>query len=200
MEYVAQQGEFTTTYVVLMAMAGILAAVSLLTNSVPVLIGAMVVAPALGPLGLVAFALVDRQLSLAFHGLWVTVAGILIAMLFTVLTTWVMNVTNVLPPEVNLLDKPLLEERVRPGWYSVAAAVAAGVAGTIAIAQKKTDTLVGVVAALALVPAAGAAGIALLSQDPVRSLGGLMLLGINIGLVILTGVITLLVMRPDKQK
>ncbi len=69
------------------------------------------------------------------------------------LMTWVMNVTGVIPPETNLLNKPLLEERVHPGWYSVAAALAAGVAGTIALPKQKTDTLVGTVAALALVPA-----------------------------------------------
>jgi hypothetical protein len=53
------------------------------------------------------------------------------------LTTWIMNMTNVLPPEANLLEKALLEERVRPGWYSVAAAIAGGIAGTIALAQKR---------------------------------------------------------------
>jgi uncharacterized membrane protein len=64
--------------------------------------------------------------------------------------------------------------------------------------EEKTDTLVGVVAALALVPAAAAASIALLSGDPIRSLGGVLLLAINVTVIILTGIITLLVIRPDK--
>lgn len=200
LEHVAQQAKFDVIYSVLMATGGILAAVALLTNSVPILVGSMVVAPALPPLGLIAFALAARQPSLAFRGLWIAVVGLLIATLFAVLTTWIMNVTNVIPPETNLLDKPLLEERVRPGWYSVVAAMAGGIAGAIALAQKKTDTLVGVVAALALVPATGAAGIAMLSDDPMRSLGGLALLGINMGLVVVAGLLTLLVMRPDKQE
>ena len=55
---VAEQATFDTTYVVFMVAAGVLSAVALLTSSVPVLIGAMVVAPALAPLALVAFALV----------------------------------------------------------------------------------------------------------------------------------------------
>lgn len=199
LEHVAKEAAFSTAYSVLMAAAGVLAAVSLLTNSVPILVGAMVVAPAFNPLALVAFALVARQPSLAFRGLWVAVVGLLIATLFAVLTTWVMNVTGVIPAETNLLNKPLLEERVRPGWFSVVAAAAGGIAGTVGLMQKKTDTLVGVVAALALVPAAGAAGIAMLSRDASRSWGGLALLGINVGLIVLTGIVTLLVMRPNEQ-
>jgi uncharacterized hydrophobic protein (TIGR00271 family) len=200
LQHVAAQAEFSVSYVVLMATAGVLAAVALLTNSVPILIGAMVVAPAFGPLALISFALVGRQPPLALRGVWVAGVGLLVATGSAMLTTWLMNVTHVLPPEANLLNKPLLEERVHPGWYSVAAALAGGAAGTIALIQQKTDTLVGVVAALALVPAAAAGGIALLSRDPVRSLGGLGLLGINVGLIVVTGVVTLLLMRPGQHE
>ena len=198
LEHVEQQAEFGVIYMVLMAAGGVLAAVALLTNSVPILVGSMVVAPAFPPLALIAFALAAGRPSLAFRGLWIAVVGLLIATLFAILTTWVMNVTNVIPPETNLLNKPLLEERVRPGWYTVVAAAAGGIAGAVALARKKTDTLVGVVAALALVPATGAAGIAMLSSDPTRSLGGLALLGINMALIVIAGVITLFVLRPDQ--
>lgn len=197
---VAKQGELSASYLVLMATAGVLAAVALLTNSVPVLIGAMIVAPAFGPLALVAFALAGGKRRLALRGVGVAAAGILVSTVFAMLTTWFMNVTGVLPGEANLLDKPLLEERVNPGWWSVAAAMAAGIAGTLALNENKTDTVIGTVAALALVPAAGAAGIAFMSQDPVRGLGGLALLGINVGLIILMGLATLAVLRPASRR
>lgn len=199
LQQVSKKAEFSASFVVLMAMAGVLAAVALLTNSVPVLIGAMVIAPAFGPLALISVALVSRKPRLAFHGLWVAIGGLLIATGCAMLTTWIMNVTNVMPLEANLLNKPLLEERVHPGWYSVVAAIAGGVAGMIAISKQKTDTEVGVVAALALVPAAAAGGIALLSHHPAHSLGGFGLLGINVGLIVVTGVLTLLIMRPGQQ-
>lgn len=67
------------------------------------------------------------------------------------------------------------------------------------MAENKGDTIIGTVAALALVPAAGAAGIALMPQDPARALGGLLLLGINVGLIILMGIVTLLILRPERQ-
>jgi uncharacterized hydrophobic protein (TIGR00271 family) len=160
LDQVADQARLTPSYLVFMAMAGVLAGVALLTNSVPILVGSMVIAPALPPLALVGFALVGGRPPLALRGLGVGLLGLLVATVFAVLATWVLNITNVIPPETNLLNKPLLEERVHPGWYSIAAAFAAGVVGTLALTKQKTDTLVGTVAALALVPAGAAAGIA----------------------------------------
>ncbi len=98
-----------------------------------------------------------------------------------------------------MFGRPLLEERVRPGWWAIAAAFAAGIVGTLALSKEKTDTLVGTVAALALVPAAGAAGIAFFSGDPVRGLGGLLLLALNIGLIVAMGIIVLLVIAGGQR-
>lgn len=192
---VVGQARASPSFLVFMAMSGVLAAVALLADSVPILIGSMVIAPALSPLGLAAFALADGRVRLALRGLGTAAVGLGLATLCALGTTWLLNATGVIPPETNLLDKPLLEERVHPGWYSVTAALAAGVAGTVALAKDKTDALVGAVAALALVPAAAAAAIALLSHDPVRALGGMALLGINVVLIVAAGVATLLVMR-----
>ena len=61
LQRVAEQAELTPSYLTFMALAGILAAVALLANSVPILVGSMVVAPALAPLALVAFALAGGQ-------------------------------------------------------------------------------------------------------------------------------------------
>lgn len=196
---VSQQAELTSSYLVFMATAGILAAVALLTNSVPILIGSMVIAPALPPLGLVSLAIVARKPSLALKGLKTAFLGFLIAMIFAMVTTSILNITHVIPAETNLINKELLEERVKPGWYSVIAAIAAGVSGAIALVKQKTDTLVGVVAALALVPAIAAAGIAFLSKNPTMGFGGLFLLAINVGFIILSGVVTIIIMRPDEK-
>jgi uncharacterized hydrophobic protein (TIGR00271 family) len=176
-----------------MAVAGVLAAVGLLTNSVPVLIGAMVVAPAFAPLMAFSFGLVGGQVRLGLRGLGTAVLGLAVAVGFATLTTWLLNVSGILTADQNLLQRPLLEERVRPGWYSVVVAAAAGIAGVIAVMQRKKDTLVGIVSSVALVPAGGAAGIALLSGDSTRAFGGLVLLAINVGLIVAMAILVLLV-------
>ena len=191
-QYVAEQSEFNASYIVLMATAGVLSAIALLTNSVPVLIGSMVIAPALPPLALISFAVVNRQPKLAIKGTISAILGLSISMAAALVITWLLNATHVLPEETSLIDRALLQERVSPGWYSVVTAIAAGVAGMVAIIKRKTDTLVGVVAALALVPAGVAGVIAFLSHDPIRGWGGIALLGINVALIVVSGVITLL--------
>lgn len=196
---VQEQVALDASYLTPMASAGILAAVALLTTSTPMLIGSMVIAPVLAPLELVALAAVHRQPRLVVRGGSIAAIGLLAATLGAVATTLLLNATGVLAAEANLLAKPLLEERVRPGWYSVIAAAAAGVAGIVATVQHRTDTLVGVVAALAIVPAAAAGGIALLSGDPTRATGGFSLLFINVGLILLTGIATLLVIHVHRN-
>ncbi len=199
-ENVAEQAELTPSYLVFMATAGVLAAAALLSNSIPILIGAMIVAPALAPLALIAFALVGGKPRLALRGLWIALLGLVVATVFAMLTTWVMNVTGVIPAGANLVEKPLLEERVRPGWWGLLAAFAAGIVGTVALSKEKTDTLVGTVAALALVPAAAAGAIAFISDDPVRGLGGVLLLGMNVGLIVAMGIVVLLVIAGQQRR
>lgn len=199
LDKVSKQAKLTTSYLVFMATSGVLAAVALLTNSVPILIGSMVIAPALPPLGLVSLAIVAKQPKLALKGLTTALLGFLIAMVCAMLTTWILNTTHVIPVETNLINKELLEERVKPGWYSVIAAAAAGISGAVALVKQKTDTLVGVVAALALVPAIAAAGIAFLSKDPAMGFGGLFLLAINVGFIIISGVLTVIMLQPEQR-
>jgi hypothetical protein len=62
LENTAAQVRLSGSYLLYMTSSGVLASVALLSNSVPILIGAMIVAPLMPPLALVAFALVaDRR-------------------------------------------------------------------------------------------------------------------------------------------
>jgi uncharacterized membrane protein len=137
LDIIKQKAELTISYIVLMSMSGILSAVALLTSSVQIFKGAMVIARSLPPLALISLALFKRRTKLLRKGVWSALAGLLIATLFAIITTWLLNVSNVVPPEANLLEKPLLEERVPPGWFSVVAASAAGIAGMIALTDEK---------------------------------------------------------------
>ncbi len=197
---VVQLSEFNISYVVLMATSGILSAIALLTNSIPILIGSMVIAPALPPLALISLGAVNRQPKLALEGAISALLGISISMAAAIVVTWILNVAGVLPDEASLLDRTLLQERVSPGWYSVITAIAAGIAGTLALTEQKTDTLVGVVAALALVPAGVAGAIAFLSEDPIRGWGGITLLGINVSLIVVSGIVTLLLLHKREAQ
>ncbi|GAA4729672.1 hypothetical protein GCM10023328_05440 [Modestobacter marinus] len=192
-ESIDSEVRLSGSYLLFMAVSGVLASVALLSDSVPILIGSMIVAPLMPPLALVPFALVARNRTQAARGLGVALAGLVLAFGTALATTAVMAAVGVVPADIALSTKPLLQERVHPGWWSMAAAVAAGLAGTTAQAHQKTDTLIGTVAALALVPAVGASAISLYTGAAEPVLGGLLLLGMNVGLIIGMGVLALLV-------
>lgn len=188
----ASQVAASASYLLYMASSGVLAAVALLSSSVPILIGAMITAPLMPPLALVPFALVAGKPAEAVRGLRVALVGLAVAFVAAWVTTAVMDVLGVIPAEVVLLDKPLLQERVRPGWWSLAAAVAAGLAGTLAQAHAKTDTIIGTVASLALVPAMAATALALFAGAWRPALGGALLLVLNVALIVAMGIAVLL--------
>lgn len=195
--YVVEQAALTPRYLLYMTLAGVLAGVGLLSNSVPILIGSMIIAPALPPVALVAFGVVHRRASLAARGAGVAALGLGAAAVAAVVVAVLMRFTDVISPGTDLLAKPMLEERVRPGWWSLAAALAGGVVGVVALTEKKTDTLIGTVAALALVPAGAAAGMAALATDLDRTLGGLLLLGMNFAMIVAMGILVLAVLRRE---
>lgn len=188
----ASQVAASGSYVLYMASSGVLAAVGLLSSSVPILIGAMIIAPLMPPLALVPFALATGRRSEAGRGLRVALVGLAVAFAAAWVTTAVMDLLGVIPAEVVLLDKPLLQERLRPGWWSMAAAVAAGLAGTVAQAHAKTDTIIGTVASLALVPAIAATALALFAGAWRPALGGALLLVLNVGLIVAMGIVAVL--------
>ncbi|HKJ10752.1 MAG TPA: DUF389 domain-containing protein [Ornithinimicrobium sp.] len=186
------QVALTPTFLLYMASSGVLACVALLSNSVPILIGSMILAPLMPALALVPFALAERRRDLAVRGLTVASAGLALAFVVAWLTAALMGAAGVLVSDA-VLENPLLQERVHPGWWSMAAAVAAGLAGTVAQANEKTDALIGTVAALALVPAVGATALSVYAGELNTALGGLLLLGLNVGLIIAMGVAGILV-------
>lgn len=72
----ASEARFSGNYAMYMSCAGVLAAVALLSSSVPILIGSMVVAPVMPPLALIPFAPVSRRRAVAARGLGVALAGL----------------------------------------------------------------------------------------------------------------------------
>ncbi len=188
---VAETARMTPTFLVFMASSGALSSVALLTNSVPVLLGAMVIAPVMAPLQLVAFGLVGGQWRMALRGFCTVTIGLCLAVLCTYVTAWTLLKFGVIMELKSDTFKTLLDERVRPGIFSVIVALAAGISGTLAMAQKKIDTMVGVVSAVALVPAAGAGTLSLMAGDIPKALGGFSLFAINFLLIIGIAIITL---------
>jgi uncharacterized hydrophobic protein (TIGR00271 family) len=150
----------------------IIASVGLNVNSIPVIIGAMLISPLMGPiigLGL-GLGTNDRELVLfSFKNLIVMVGvSLLAATLYFMLT----------PLEI---DNPTeLLARTRPTIYDVFIALFGGLAGVLEIARKEKGTVLsGVAIATALMPPLCTVGYGIANMNMQYMLGALFLFTIN---------------------
>ncbi|MEE4173641.1 MAG: TIGR00341 family protein [Xanthomonadales bacterium] len=158
-------------YVLLVLLSTVVAAIGLIEDNVAVVVGAMVIAPLLGPNLALSFgtALGDRHLvGRSFLALGVG-AGLAILLSAGVGYFW---------PET--IDSFELESRSRVGLDSVALALAAGAAGALSLTSGVSSVLVGVMVAVALLPPAAAVGLFLGQGKWIAAEGSALLLGINI--------------------
>jgi uncharacterized hydrophobic protein (TIGR00271 family) len=180
-------------FVLLMAVSGLLASFGLLQNSPAVVIGAMLVAPLLGPLTAVSVGLVTARLRLSRRASLTVLAGAGIA----VACGWILGL--VVP-----LESPTAEmlSRARPTLLDAGVAISAGAVGAYATARKEIPAaLAGVAIAAALVPPLCTIGLGLAIGDESLALGAVLLFVTNtISVAVIGfGVFLWFGMRPDRE-
>lgn len=170
--------------------SSILACVALLARSVPVLIGAMILAPAFDPLVAIPFGILNRNWSLLRKGVISTAVMFALSFAVCMATVWALTATNAIPKELEEAGADMITERLTVGFHAVIIALAAGAGGALASASDRQSNLVGVVVALALVPALAAAAIAF-QREEISGWGGLALFGVNVAGIIAAGLLVL---------
>jgi uncharacterized hydrophobic protein (TIGR00271 family) len=177
----AARRDATTTidYLTLLVISAVLATLGLVQDSVAVIIGAMLVAPLLGPLAAIAIGLVTARTPLLRRGLSTLFLGTGAAMLVSLLVGWLLPLTT--PTSQMLL-------RGSPTLLDVGVAMASGLVGAYAIARKDIPAaLAGVAIAAALIPPLCTVGLGLALGQPALAGGALLLFLVNISAVIVTG-------------
>ena len=180
-------------FVLLMAVSGLLASFGLLQNSPTVVIGAMLVAPLLGPLTAISIGLVTARLRLSRRASLTVLSGAVIA----VVCGWILGL--IVP-----LESPTAEmlTRASPTLLDAGVAISAGAVGAYATARKEIPAaLAGVAIAAALVPPLCTIGLGLAIGDLTLAGGAVLLFVTNTISVAVVGfgVFLWFGMRPDKQ-
>ena len=158
-------------YIALVFLSTLVAAIGLIEDNVAVIIGAMVIAPLLGPnlaLGL-ATALGDREL------MGRSVFSILVGLSMAITLSFLLGL--VWPP---LLTSGELVSRTSVGLDSVVLALASGAAAVMSLTSGVSSVLVGVMVAVALLPPAAAVGLMLAAGHMDLAQGAALLLAVNI--------------------
>jgi uncharacterized hydrophobic protein (TIGR00341 family) len=176
-------------YLAMVALSTIVAAIGLYYNSVAIIIGAMVIAPLLGPNMALALATALGDLTLLRRALLTALAGIAAAMVLAVIIGVLLQI-NPASPEIASRDG------AGPG--DIVVALASGAAGALAFTTGVSATLIGVMVAVALLPPLVAFGLLLGGGHPAPAMGALSLFLMNLICVNLAGVTTFLVqgIRP----
>ncbi|KKG10820.1 TIGR00341 family protein [Methanosarcina sp. 2.H.A.1B.4] len=151
----------TSTFLAFLVLSTIIATGGLLLDSAATIIGAMVVAPLMGPAISASVGTVINERELASRGVKLQVGGLLLAIAVAAVIGAIMKGTLLLPPALDIREIGQIAERTSPNFLSLFLALGSGLAGAISIMRGSGSTLVGVAIAVALVPPAATSGLGL---------------------------------------
>lgn len=176
-------------FVGLTILSAVVAAIGLMRDDVAVIIGAMVIAPLLGPNVAMALSTTLADGDLLRRAVITNLVGVLSAFLFALLVGIVFGAD----PEI-----PAIAARTTTRVGDILLAFAAGMAGTLAFTRGEAGAVIGVMVAVALIPPVVVCGMLLGAGHPYSAFGAFLLTLTNIICVNLAGVLTFIIqgVRP----
>ena len=190
----SSSAELSTSFLVYMIIATVLSALSIITDSVILLIGAMVVGPEFGPLAGTCVGVAQRRFDLASRSLLALVVGFPVAVFVTLLATLAMRAGGIGPALLSASEHPATLFISRPDGASVIVAALAGVAGMLSLSTANSSALVGVFISVTTIPAAANLAVGIAYQNG-EARGSALQLALNLAVILVVGVLTLLVQR-----
>ena len=186
---IARGARLDGTYLLLVMLSTIVAGIGLAEDNVAVVIGAMVIAPLLGPNIAFAFAtsLGDKRLAAQALGTSAVGLGLALVLSLAMVLLWPID-----------LGSPEILARTEVNLASVALALASGAAAVLSLTTGLSSALVGVMVAVALLPPAAVLGMQLGSARWELAGGAALLLAVNVVCVLLAAKVVFLVrgVRP----
>lgn len=184
-------------FFILVTLSTIVAAIGLVENNVAIIIGAMVIAPLLGPNLALSLGTALGDFSMVKESVQTLMAGILLAILLSAMLGFFW------PGE---LASPEIMSRTDAGLDSIILALASGAAAALSLTTGLSSVLVGVMVAVALLPPAATMGLMLGHGNLGLAVGAGLLLAVNIVCVNLASKITFMAKGinprtwPEKEK
>ncbi|RKZ63051.1 MAG: TIGR00341 family protein [Gammaproteobacteria bacterium] len=168
---VEKDAQLNDNFILLVILSAIVAAIGLLENNLAVIVGAMVIAPLLGPN--IAFSLGASlgEKELVIESLKTIFVGIIIAILFSI------GIGLIWPGNFDSME---LMSRTDVAYSGTAIALASGAAASLSLVSGTSGVLVGVMVAVALMPPAVTIGLMLSIGEYNLALGAALLLAVNI--------------------
>jgi uncharacterized hydrophobic protein (TIGR00341 family) len=178
---VSDTAKLTKVYLVTVALSVIVASIGLVKDNVAVIIGAMVIAPLLGPNMALSLATTLADVRLALLSLRTLAIGIVLAIILALLFGYALDVDPTTPE---------IASRTNVGLADVGLALASGSAGALFLTIGISTALVGVMLAVAILPPLVTFGLLVGSGNFDLAIDAILLFATNLICVNLAGVIT----------
>ncbi|GGN92357.1 membrane protein [Streptomyces albiflavescens] len=185
------EGRYSPSFYLFLAIAGVIGAVGILTNSQILIVAAMVVGPEYGAITSVALGIDRRSRPRIRKGLTALLVGFLLAIAATLLFALLVRGFGLQPPAFELGLRPVSHLIDTPDFYSVVVAVLAGIVGIVSLAEERTSALLGVFISVTTIPAGADIAVSLAFGSWDQAWGSLLQLLLNIVLLIAVGTGTL---------
>ena len=190
----------TGSYAALMILSALIATAGLLIDSPAIVVGSMVIAPIIGPALTASVGVVTSDRKMIADSLWMQLYGLGLAVAAAAFLAAVFRFGGFVPETLDLPTLDLLGVRLAPNMLSLVVGVAAGTAAGIGLTTKGPTSIIGVMIAAALIPTAGATGIAIAWVDSKIALGTAILLLVTMIAINLAVLGVLLVLGYRKRE
>lgn len=182
---------FTWAYGLLMTLAGVIAAGGILINNELLIVGAMIVSPDYGPVAGFCVAAIRGLAGRARSSATALLVGFVIAALAAAIIGTIARMLGLVPGAYLGGDRPVAELISEPNAASLVVALAAGVAGIVALGRAKSGAIVGVLVSVTTIPAVANIGVALAFANPDEAIGAAAQLSINVAGLVSAGLVSL---------
>jgi uncharacterized hydrophobic protein (TIGR00271 family) len=185
-----EQARPVARFLVLMAVAGVIAAYGVFYSNSILIVGAMAVSPDFLPIAATCIGLVAQRPRLVGRALWTLTAGLGTAGLFAGVLTVLLDALNLLPSSFQLGENGLAG-LTTINSSTIVVALVAGVAGILAL-ETRAGAAVGVAISVTTIPASAYLGVAAGVGEIGKASGALAVLGINVAMLLAGGSLTLM--------
>jgi len=188
-------GRYPPSWFALLAIAGLIAAVGIFTNSQILIVGAMVVGPEYAAIISVALGINKNERQRIRAGAAVLFFGFLIAIIATLAFSAVVRASDLESEAFNRGIRPVSNLINTPDVFSVVVATLAGIVGVVSLVEARTGALIGVFISVTTIPAAADIGVSSAFENWSEARGSLVQLVLNVAILLAVGAVGLVVQQ-----
>ena len=186
---------YAPSFYILLAIAGLIGAVGILTNSQILIVGAMVVGPEYNAIMGVALGIDKRDRRAILQGNAALLAGFSAAIIVTLLFSLAIRWTGHTPQAFSLGLRPVSSLIDKPNLFSLVVAVLAGIVGVVSLTESRASTLIGVFISVTTIPAAADVALSIAYASWTEAWGSAVQLLLNVVVLITVGALVLRLQR-----